>query len=48
MTSSSGLLFATHPVHTDAVPSIVGRAEELAALFALLSFLTYASAVEPG
>ncbi len=31
----TGLLFAAHPVHTDAVASVVGRAEELAALFAV-------------
>lgn len=31
----SGLLFATHPVHTEAVTGIVGRAEVLSALFLL-------------
>jgi Flp pilus assembly protein TadD len=31
-----GLLFAAHPVHTEAVAGIVGRAESLAAIFALL------------
>jgi tetratricopeptide (TPR) repeat protein len=33
---SAGLLFAVHPIHVEAVTSIVGRAETLAALFALL------------
>ena len=37
----TGLLFATHPIHTEAVSSIVGRAETLCAFFMLLSFLTY-------
>jgi hypothetical protein len=41
----AGALFATHPIHTDAVCSIVGRAEVLSGLFVLLSFLVYASAV---
>lgn len=35
----AALLFAVHPVHTEAVASIVGRAEQLAALFALLAWL---------
>jgi Tfp pilus assembly protein PilF len=33
-------LFALHPVHTEAVTSIVGRAELLAALFGLLAILS--------
>jgi Tfp pilus assembly protein PilF len=33
-------LFAIHPLHTEAVTSIVGRAELLAALFGLLAILT--------
>uniref|UniRef100_A0A8D8YQH0 dolichyl-phosphate-mannose--protein mannosyltransferase n=1 Tax=Cacopsylla melanoneura TaxID=428564 RepID=A0A8D8YQH0_9HEMI len=37
----AGLLFATHPVHTEAVAGIVGRADILACIFFLLSFLTY-------
>jgi hypothetical protein len=36
-------LFAVHPCHTEAVSSIVGRAELLAALFVLLSLLSFAS-----
>ncbi|XP_037505701.1 protein O-mannosyl-transferase TMTC1-like [Rhipicephalus sanguineus] len=36
-------LFAAHPVHTEAVSSIVGRAEVLCCLFFLLSFLCYHS-----
>ncbi|XP_058804494.1 protein O-mannosyl-transferase TMTC1-like isoform X2 [Phymastichus coffea] len=37
----TGLLFATHPIHTDAVTGIVGRADVLACIFFLLSFLAY-------
>ena len=33
----SGLLFAVHPVHVEAVANIVGRAELMAALFAVLA-----------
>jgi len=34
----AGFVFATHPVHTEAVASVVGRAELLAALLALLAW----------
>ncbi len=34
----SGLLFALHPIHTEAVAYLVGRAESLAALFFLLAW----------
>ncbi|XP_077542054.1 protein O-mannosyl-transferase TMTC1-like [Haemaphysalis longicornis] len=34
-------LFAAHPLHTEAVSSIVGRAELLCCLFFLLSFVCY-------
>jgi len=34
---AAGLLFAAHPVHTEAVTGIVGRAEVLSALFLLLA-----------
>ncbi|XP_036068452.1 protein O-mannosyl-transferase TMTC2 isoform X2 [Oryzias melastigma] len=37
----AGLLFASHPVHTEAVAGVVGRADEGAALFFLLSLLCY-------
>ena len=40
----TGLLFATHPIHTESVASIVGRAEVLYGMFALMAFLSYASA----
>lgn len=36
--SIASLLFACHPVHVEAVSSLVGRAELMGALFALLSF----------
>jgi protein O-mannosyl-transferase len=41
---AAGLIFAVHPVHTEAISGIVGRAEVLAALFcfaATLSWLKY-------
>ncbi|XP_072233860.1 protein O-mannosyl-transferase TMTC2 [Leuresthes tenuis] len=37
----AGLLFACHPVHTEAVAGVVGRADVGAALFFLLSLLCY-------
>ncbi|XKL65096.1 hypothetical protein PGB90_005182 [Kerria lacca] len=37
----AGALFASHPIHTEAVAGIVGRADVLACLFFILSFLTY-------
>lgn len=37
----AGLLFASHPVHTEAVAGIVGRADVGAALFFLLALLCY-------
>ncbi|CAL8355402.1 unnamed protein product [Lota lota] len=37
----AGLLFASHPVHTEAVAGVVGRADLGAALFFLLSLLCY-------
>src|SRR5438046_4831679 len=33
---AAGLVFAVHPVHVEAVANIVGRAELMAALFAIL------------
>ncbi len=37
----AGLLFAIHPIHTEAVAGIVGRAEILASLFILTSMISY-------
>uniref|UniRef100_A0A8C5E4G3 dolichyl-phosphate-mannose--protein mannosyltransferase n=1 Tax=Gouania willdenowi TaxID=441366 RepID=A0A8C5E4G3_GOUWI len=37
----AGLLFASHPVHTEAVAGVVGRADVGAAFFFLLSLLCY-------
>uniref|UniRef100_A0A3Q4FYD6 dolichyl-phosphate-mannose--protein mannosyltransferase n=1 Tax=Neolamprologus brichardi TaxID=32507 RepID=A0A3Q4FYD6_NEOBR len=39
----TALLFAVHPVHTEAVSGIVGRADVLACLLFLLTFLSYIS-----
>lgn len=38
---AAALLFAVHPLHTEAVAAGVGRADLLAALFSLLSLLLY-------
>ncbi|KAI6657531.1 hypothetical protein LOD99_275 [Oopsacas minuta] len=37
----AGLLFGVHPIHTEAVTGIVGRAEILSGLFYITSFLSY-------
>lgn len=42
MSLFAALFFAVHPIHTDAIDSIVGRAEALYGLFFNLSFLAYA------
>ena len=44
--SLAALLFATHPVHTEAVAGIVGHAELLSCALSLLAFLTYIGAAE--
>ncbi|CEG39302.1 FOG: TPR repeat [Plasmopara halstedii] len=38
---TTGLLFAVHPIHCDAVASIVGRADLLCTLFSLSAFIVY-------
>ncbi|XP_067676543.1 protein O-mannosyl-transferase TMTC2-like isoform X1 [Haliotis asinina] len=42
----AGLFFAAHPIHTEAVAGIVGRADIGACLFFLLTFLSYMKYVE--
>ena len=42
----AALLFALHPVHTEAVTGIVGRAELLSALLCISGLLLYMSAVD--
>ncbi|MBN3316071.1 TMTC4 protein, partial [Atractosteus spatula] len=44
----AALLFAVHPVHTESVAGIVGRADLLCALFFQLSFLSYCRAFQGG
>ncbi|RLN82233.1 hypothetical protein BBJ28_00015191 [Nothophytophthora sp. Chile5] len=39
---TAGLLFAVHPIHCDAVASIVGRADLLCTMLSLWAFLVYA------
>ncbi|XP_049951100.1 protein O-mannosyl-transferase TMTC4-like [Schistocerca serialis cubense] len=41
----TALLFAVHPVHSEAVAGVVGRADLLCAVFFLLSFLMYCRAI---
>lgn len=36
------MLFAVHPIHTEAVTGVVGRAETLASVFFLAAFMSYA------
>ncbi|XP_055840237.1 protein O-mannosyl-transferase Tmtc3 [Episyrphus balteatus] len=47
MSFVAALLFAVHPVHTEAVTGVVGRAELLSSIFFLLAFLCYAKATKP-
>lgn len=42
----AGVLFATHPIHTEAVAGIVGRADLLCALFVFCALLAYIRAVQ--
>lgn len=44
----AALFFAAHPVHTESVAGIVGRADLLCALFFQLSFLAYCKAFNKG
>ncbi|XP_056321437.1 protein O-mannosyl-transferase TMTC4 isoform X1 [Danio aesculapii] len=44
----AALFFAAHPVHTESVAGIVGRADLLCALFFQLSFLVYCKAFQVG
>jgi Flp pilus assembly protein TadD len=46
--AAAGALFAVHPIHTEAVTSLVGRAELLAALFVLLCLLALVRAGQDG
>ncbi|XP_031369309.1 protein O-mannosyl-transferase TMTC2 [Apis dorsata] len=39
----TGFLFAAHPIHSEAVAGVVGRADLLACLFTLLAFLAYSA-----
>eukprot|EP00899_Mesostigma_viride_P019802 jgi/Mesvir1/27823/Mv07501-RA.1 len=43
---AAGLLFAVHPVHTEAVTGIVGRAEMLSSCFFISSLLMYIKSVD--
>ncbi|XP_059617284.1 protein O-mannosyl-transferase Tmtc3 [Phlebotomus argentipes] len=46
MSFAAAMLFAVHPVHTEAVTGVVGRAETLSSVFFLAAFLSYARATE--
>ncbi|XP_063303821.1 protein O-mannosyl-transferase TMTC1 [Pelobates fuscus] len=43
---ATALLFACHPIHTEAVAGIVGRADVMSCLLFLLAFLSYTRSVE--
>ncbi|KAJ0411315.1 hypothetical protein ATCC90586_005724 [Pythium insidiosum] len=45
-TRVAALLFGVHPIHCDAVASVVGRADLLCTAFALAGFLAYVQAME--
>ena len=45
---AAGLLFAVHPVHTEAVDAVVGRSELQAALFVLLALLAHVRSARRG
>ena len=42
------LLFCVHPVHVEAVASLVGRADSLCGLFYILAILCYVQSVGGG
>lgn len=42
----AAILFAVHPIHTEAVTGIVGRADVLACIFYLLSFIMFSKHVK--
>ncbi|XP_054720816.1 protein O-mannosyl-transferase Tmtc3-like [Uloborus diversus] len=44
----AAILFASHPLHTEAVTGVVGRAEILSSFFYLLAFLCYYSSTTKG
>lgn len=43
----AALLFAVHPIHTEAVTGVVGRAELLSSIFLLAAFLSYTKSTSP-
>ncbi|XP_029457518.1 protein O-mannosyl-transferase TMTC3 isoform X2 [Rhinatrema bivittatum] len=43
----ASLLFAVHPIHTEAVTGVVGRAELLSSIFFLAAFLSYTRSKGP-
>jgi hypothetical protein len=45
LSTFASLLFAVHPIHTEAVAGIVGRADLLAGFFFLLSLIAYSNSV---
>ncbi|XP_033740558.1 protein O-mannosyl-transferase TMTC1-like [Pecten maximus] len=42
----AGILFAVHPIHTEAVSGIVGRADILAGIFFLISFILHIKSLD--
>lgn len=46
LTNVSSFLFAVHPIHTEAVTGVVGRAELLSSIFFLIALLCYYKAAK--
>ena len=42
----AGVIFAVHPIHTEAVAGIVGHAELICAAFSIVALLLYAEAAD--
>lgn len=42
----AAMLFAVHPIHTEAVTGVVGRAETLSSIFFLAAFLSYSKSTQ--
>lgn len=42
----SGLLFAIHPIHTEAVAGLTGRADLIACIFFIMTLLSYIKHVQ--
>ncbi|MFH1867418.1 MAG: tetratricopeptide repeat protein [Candidatus Omnitrophota bacterium] len=48
LASLASIFFVVHPIHTEAVAYISGRADPLAAVFILLALISYIKSIQPG